>query len=115
MQLLWILRRHKTGLTEKLWSMLKTYGVGRHLLKGIQAFYKEATACVRVGGEFSENAVETGVRQGCVMSPFFFFFFFLIAKDTAKGPKKMEKGPQLAAPYSERVSKGRSILVAEMS
>ncbi len=40
---------------EALWSVLKIYGVGRHLLKGIQAFYREANACVRVGGEFSES------------------------------------------------------------
>ncbi len=55
---------------EALWSALKIYGVGGHLLKGIQAFYIEANACVRVGGELSESfAVEVGVRQGCVMSP----------------------------------------------
>ncbi len=54
---------------EALWIVLKSYGVGRQLLKEIQAFYREANACVRVGGEFSESsAVEVGVRQGCVMS-----------------------------------------------
>ncbi len=36
---------------EALWSVLRIYGVGGQLLKGIQAFYKEANACVRVGGE----------------------------------------------------------------
>ncbi len=36
---------------EALWSVLRIYGVGGQLLKGIQAFYKEAIACVRVGGE----------------------------------------------------------------
>ncbi len=52
---------------EALWSVLKIYGVGGQLLKGIQAFYSEANACVRlVGGKFSESfAVEVGVRQGC--------------------------------------------------
>ncbi len=50
--------------------MLKIYGVGGQLLKGIQAFYREANACVRVGGKLSEFfTVEVGVRQGCVMSP----------------------------------------------
>ncbi len=32
---------------EALWRVLKIYGVGRQLLKGIQAFYREAIACVR--------------------------------------------------------------------
>ncbi len=44
--------------------------MGGQLLKGIQSFYREANACVRVGREFSESfAVEVGVRKGCVMSP----------------------------------------------
>ncbi len=29
-----------------LWSVLKIYGVGGQLLKGIQAFYRQANACV---------------------------------------------------------------------
>ncbi len=37
---------------EALWNVLRIYGVGRLLLKGIQAFYREANACVR--GKFSE-------------------------------------------------------------
>ncbi len=45
--------------------MLEIYGVGGHLLKGIQAFCREANARLRVGGEFNESfAMEVGVRQG---------------------------------------------------
>ncbi len=55
---------------EALWSVLKIYGVGEQLLKGIQAFYREANACVKVGGEFSQEFYSGGeVRQGCGMSP----------------------------------------------
>ncbi len=44
--------------------------------KGIQAFYREANAYVRVGAEFSESfTVEVGVRQGCMMSPWLFNIF----------------------------------------
>ncbi len=59
-----------------LWNMLKIYGVGGQLLKGIQAFYRKVNASVRVGGEFSESfVVEVGVKQECVMSPWLFNFF----------------------------------------
>ncbi len=34
---------------EALWTVLKIYGVGGQLLKGIEAFYREANACVREG------------------------------------------------------------------
>ncbi len=40
---------------EAIWSVLKIYGVSEQLLKGIQAFYREANTCVRVGGKFSES------------------------------------------------------------
>ncbi len=53
---------------EALWSVLKIYGVGGQLLKGKQAFYREANACVRVGGKFSESfAVEVGVEEEGVL------------------------------------------------
>ncbi len=43
------------------------------LLEGIKSFYENASAFVRVNGEFSESFnVEVGVRQGCVMSPWLF-------------------------------------------
>ncbi len=43
---------------EALWSVLRIYGVDGQLLKGIQAFYREANACVRVGGEFTSFQVK---------------------------------------------------------
>ncbi len=61
---------------DALWSVLNIYGVGGQLLKGIQAFYREANACVRVGGKNSESfAVEVEVKQKCVMSPWLFNIF----------------------------------------
>ncbi len=47
--------------------------MGGQLVKGMQAFYREANSCVWVGGKYSESfAVEVGERQGCVMSPWLF-------------------------------------------
>ncbi len=46
------------------------------LLKGIQAFYREANECVRVEREFSFSlSVEVGVRHECVMSLWMFNIF----------------------------------------
>ena len=38
----------------------------------MQSFYIDSSACVRVGNEVSEwIRVNVGLRQGCVMSPWF--------------------------------------------
>ncbi len=59
-----------------LWNVLKIYGVGRQLMEGIKAFYREAIACVKVDGELSDSfATRVGVRQGCVMSPWLIKIF----------------------------------------
>ncbi len=59
-----------------LWDILRVYGVGGQLLKGIRSFYENASASVRVNGELSKGFnVEVGVRQGCVMSPWLFNFY----------------------------------------
>ncbi len=34
---------------EGLWTVLKLYGVGGRLLKGVKSFYVNSRACVRVG------------------------------------------------------------------
>ena len=54
----------------------KMCSICKEICKGIKAFYRNATACVRVEGELSESFdVEVGVRQGCVMSPWLFNIF----------------------------------------
>ncbi len=60
-------KAYDTVEREALWSVLRLYGVGGQLLKGIQAFYRQHNAWVRVGPKFSESfAVEVGVK-GCVL------------------------------------------------
>ncbi len=37
-----------------MWDVLKVYGVGGRLLDGVKAFYKDASAHVKVKGEMGE-------------------------------------------------------------
>ena len=61
---------------EALWSVLKIYGVGGHLLEGIKDFYRRANVCVKVNGELSDSFdIDVGVRQSCVMSLWLFNIF----------------------------------------
>ncbi len=50
---------------EALWNVLKIYGVGGQLMKGIKAFFnREENACVKVDGELSDSfAFGVGVRE----------------------------------------------------
>ncbi len=59
-----------------LWDVSKIYGVGEKLLNAIKSFYEDASACVKISGETSEDfEIEVGLRQGCVMSPCLFNFY----------------------------------------
>ena len=52
--------------------MLRVYRVGRKLLKAVPSSYIDSRARVRVGNDMSELfPVNVGLRQGCVMSPWF--------------------------------------------
>ncbi len=61
---------------EALCSVLKVFGVGEQLLEGIKAFYREASACVKMDVELSSSfAIGVGVTQWCVVSPWLFNIF----------------------------------------
>ncbi len=49
---------------EALWSVLKIYGVGGQLLKGIQTFYREANACEGGKGVEREFCSGGGIEAG---------------------------------------------------
>ncbi len=46
---------------EALWNVLRIYGMGGQLLKGIQAFYREPNACVRVEGSSGNGIYKSSV------------------------------------------------------
>ena len=49
------------------------YDVGGKLLSGINSTYADSSAYVRIKGDLSEQfRIDSGVRQGCIMSPWLF-------------------------------------------
>ena len=43
---------------------------GENFLSGIKSMYIDSSACVRIkGGESEQFRIDSGVRQGCIMSP----------------------------------------------
>ena len=55
---------------EALWQVLRMRDVGGKLLNGIKSMYVKSLACIRVkGGESKCFRIDSGVRQGCIMSP----------------------------------------------
>ena len=57
----------------KLWSVLEIYGIQGQLLENIMALYNVSQSAVKTPDGTSDLfAVNTGVRQGCVLSPLLF-------------------------------------------
>ena len=55
---------------EALWQVLRMYDVGGKWSGGIKSMYVDILACVRVkGGESEWFRIDSGVRQGCTISP----------------------------------------------
>ena len=60
---------------EAFWQMFRMYdwGGGDKLLSGVKSIYFNSLACVRVKGVESEwFLIDSGVRQGCIISPCLF-------------------------------------------
>ena len=68
MQLSWILKRHKVGLTD-LWDVLKGYGMRGKMGHRINSFYKVAKAFVSVEGDWKVYGHTERCGQGCDMAP----------------------------------------------
>ena len=58
---------------EAVWRILHECGVDGYLIRSVTSLYNGSRACVRLGSRVREHfEVRKGLRQGCVMSPFFF-------------------------------------------
>ena len=72
---------------ETLWKLLRHYGVPEKFVSLIHCIYQGMTCKVAHAGQLSESfEVRTGVRQGCLLSPFLFLLFIdWIMKTTTTG------------------------------
>ena len=58
---------------ERLWKLLRHYGVPGKIISLIRSRYKDLSCKIAHTGQLSESfEVKTGVRQGCLLSPFLF-------------------------------------------
>ena len=58
---------------EALWKILAIYGIPTKIRNCIRSLYTNASCCVLVEGELTTPfEVNTGVRQGCILSPVLF-------------------------------------------
>ena len=55
---------------DAMWNVLRLYGIGGRLLRGVKSLYVGSKACVRVGNEVSESGAETGLRDVAVAVQF---------------------------------------------
>ena len=63
---------------DSLWKIMRHYGVPNKYVSVIKEIYRGMTCRILHGGDMSESFnVQTGVRQGCLLSP----FVFLLAID----------------------------------
>ena len=61
---------------DKMWDMLRQLGIPDKLIRLVQELYRDLQARVRAEDGLSEAFnVDTGVRQGCILSPLLFIAF----------------------------------------
>ena len=72
---------------ETMWKLLKHYGVPKKIISLIQCTYQDMSFRIAHAGRLSKSfEVKTGVRQGCLLSPFFFLLVIdWIVKITTTG------------------------------
>ena len=74
---------------EALWQVLGMYDVGGKLLYSIRCMYVNSLVCVRVKGGDSECfRINSGVRQGCIVSPRFFNVYIVAVMEVKMGIRR---------------------------
>ena len=101
----------QTNYLEHLVASYDPYGsyggpiLGSKLLGGIKSIYDDSLVCVRVkGGEREGFTIDSGVRQGCIVSPWLFSVYMdAVMKEVKmgmgrRGVRFMEEGREWKLP-----------------
>ena len=72
---------------QTLWNLMRHYGIPQKIIALTQCIYQDMSCRVTHAGRISDSfKVNTGVRQGCLLSPFLFLLVIdWIMKTTTKG------------------------------
>ena len=72
---------------ETMWKLLRHYGVPKKIISIIRCTFQDMSCKIAHAGQLSESfEVKTGVRQGCLLSPFLFLLVIdWIMKTTTTG------------------------------
>ena len=56
-----------------MWKIVSAYNIPDKFVNIMKSFYNNSRCCLRLGTNFSDLfEIKTGVRQGCILSPFLF-------------------------------------------
>ena len=79
-----------------LWDIMSLDGIDQKLLTLIQAYYRNTRAKVKVYGELSDSfEINSGVRQGCPLSPILFNYLVdWVLRTALQGVDGVEVGPE---------------------
>ena len=74
---------------DSLWKLMRHYGIPDKFVRLIQRMYEGMSCRVLLGGQQTDSfEVKTGVRQGCLFSPFLFLLVVdWIMKQTTSGQR----------------------------
>ena len=82
---------------ESLWKILKLYGIPDKYINIFRALYRNTRCCAKTANGVTEMFdILTGVRQGCILSPFVFLIIidFIMRKTTHDQDYGIQLGPQ---------------------
>ncbi|KAI8498288.1 hypothetical protein Bbelb_242320 [Branchiostoma belcheri] len=84
-----------------LWDIAASYGIPEQFVNAFKSLYANSRCCVRTeGGTTDFFDIVTGVRQGCILSPFLFLLTidFVLRKTTEDGREgvRWREGEKLA-------------------